>query len=344
MPDFPPLSPVPLCYLTQKGDLVTATATCEPATLALGTPGEVLAVAGTPTGLTWTPPYEYSGFLSCSTFTKKGDLMVNVAFTGDAAVALPVGSQGQILASDSDSPFKMSWQDAPITYTGLGQLLVGDKNKDYATVQGCQGAILQYQLSNPIRWTATCGTQVFTKQEGFQKGTLAIGISPDQGSQFVIGPDNSVLTVCSTNAFGVQWKPLVPPTPTNANARVCHFAGSDPAPFYCELLPASAFSEGCTVFTEVTGDWYLNGTPFAHGRFQLCQGGNGSYLIPYGAPDLGMAGSQPNVCRPQYNLSYIFNSWDSNCGLCMVVYFDADVGNPNQRYADFRAVTTAFAL
>lgn len=345
MPDFPPLTPVPLCYLQNKGDLVTATATCDPATLALGTAGEVLTVsASSPTGLAWCPPYGFNGFLSCNSFTDKGDLLVNVAFAGDAALPLHVGNSGQFLTADPSSCYTMSWQDIPITYTGPGQLLVADKDKNYATIQGCQGAILQYQVSNPVRWTATCGTDVYTKQEQFQKGTLAIGTGPNESNPFAVGPDNSVLSVCTTSPYGVGWKPVAFPNPINCVDRVCYNACRDPAPLLCELAPGSSFGEGCTVFVQVTGDWYLDSQNCAFGRIGLRQGFDGSYLIPYGHPWKTGQGNPSQVCRPQYNLGYIFKNWRSFCGLCMIVWFDNDISQVSERAVDFRADVTAFAL
>jgi len=91
--------------LSSKGALLTATATATPIALGSGSNGQVLTVNTLcSANLEWVTP---SSDIPCSAFNVKGDLLVG---TGPATYsALPVGTNGQVLAACSSCTSGVAW-------------------------------------------------------------------------------------------------------------------------------------------------------------------------------------------------------------------------------------------
>ena len=347
MPDFPPLSPVPLCLLENKGDLVSAVATCDGATLALGYSGQVLGVSATsPTGLAWQDLYESWGFLSCTEFTSKGDILTGTGLTQPneiTSTALPVGTNAQILQADSTATSGISWVDAPVFYTDKNQLLVSDEELNYCALStNIIDSILYYNNSSPLRWTPTFGACCYTSQFRFVKGTLEVGTGLDQSGKFIVSTvENSTLVTCTQNAFGVVWKNFSQSPPTS----YCEFG--NPGMSYGQssttLIGAGegGFNQGDTVFVSVNTGLYLVGVGQSKGCYWLSQGCEESYCIPYGFGAVALIGEQ-NCCRTSTTINYIFKNWCATCPLKAQVTYTA-IGEED-RAALFNSQVTAFAL
>ena len=99
---------IPCATLTAKGALVTATAASTPASLSVGTDGQLLvACASCTTGLAWVSPSTASTAIPCSTITGKGALVTGTAV--NTPTALSVGADGFILAACSTCPSGLNW-------------------------------------------------------------------------------------------------------------------------------------------------------------------------------------------------------------------------------------------
>lgn len=346
MPDFPPLSPVPLCLLENKGDLVSAVATCDGATLALGYSGQVLGVSATsPTGLAWQDIYESWGFLSCTEFTSKGDILTGTGLIQPneiTSTALPVGTDTQILQADSTSTSGVSWVDAPVFYTDKNQLLVSDEELNYCALStNTIDSILYYNDSSPLRWTPTFGACCYASQFRFVKGTLEVGTGLDQSGKFIVSTvENSTLVTCTQNAFGVVWKNFSQFAPTVYRQVV---NTGFPYTQTCTLLSPGEgnFNQGDTVFAAVNLGIYLCGAGKSHGCYWLQQGDVCSYPIPYGFGANSLIGEQ-NCCRTSTFVNFIFQNWCATRGLCITFTYD-DEDSINQR-AQWILQTNAIAL
>ena len=97
---------VPLADYTTKGDILAATAANTPTALAVGTDGQVLtACAACTAGLVWSPAA--SSGIPCACITGKGALVSGTA--ASTPTALPVGTNGQVLAANSACATGLEW-------------------------------------------------------------------------------------------------------------------------------------------------------------------------------------------------------------------------------------------
>ncbi len=95
----------------EVGDLVAGTGVDTAARVPVGTDGQVLvADSGEATGVRWETPVTTT-VADDVIFEDKGDI---VAATGDdAAVVVPVGTNGQVLTADSGETAGVKWEDLP---------------------------------------------------------------------------------------------------------------------------------------------------------------------------------------------------------------------------------------
>jgi hypothetical protein len=146
---------IPCACITGKGALVTGTAPDSPVAFPVGANGQVLtACSSSPSGLCWITS-QTSG-IPCSAITGKGSILTGSA---DATpVALPVGSNGQVLYANSACTTGLEWSNvgktaSAVANSGIIALTMdnlrvcfnstGNRTWSFATVSGTCTAIAQ---------------------------------------------------------------------------------------------------------------------------------------------------------------------------------------------------------
>jgi len=106
-----PAAAIPCATITGKGAIVTGSAASTPTALAVGTDGQMLvACNAAASGLCWIA--QPAAAIPCATITGKGALISGTA--ASTPVALPVGTNGQVLVACSTSASGLCWADAPL--------------------------------------------------------------------------------------------------------------------------------------------------------------------------------------------------------------------------------------
>jgi hypothetical protein len=146
---------IPCACITGKGSLVTGIAPDSPVALPVGANGQVLtACSSSPSGLCWTTAQ--SSGIPCSAITGKGSILAGSATA--TPVALPVGSNGQILYANSACTTGLEWSNvgktaSAVANSGIIALTMdnlrvcfnstGNRTWSFATVSGTCTAIAQ---------------------------------------------------------------------------------------------------------------------------------------------------------------------------------------------------------
>jgi microcystin-dependent protein len=134
---------IPFTQLTAKGALISASGANTALTVTVGSDGQVLtACSASPSGLCWTASSVPA--IPCACITAKGDLITGTA--ANTPIALPVGTNGQILYADSACSTGLTWGTAPITclaFDAKGDLLTGFGPDSYGILGvGSNGCVL----------------------------------------------------------------------------------------------------------------------------------------------------------------------------------------------------------
>ena len=198
---------IPLACLTGKGALISATGANVATALPVGTDGQILtACAAAPSGLCWAPVATPA--IPCACITGKGALVTGTA--ANTPVALPVGTDGQILYADSTCSSGLTWGTAPITcldFDAKGDLLAGFGSDSYGTVSvGTNGQFLSANSAcgAGLEW---CSLSLdFVPCSAFTaKGSLLGGTGAGTFSALPVGTNGQFLVADSAAGTGLAW-------------------------------------------------------------------------------------------------------------------------------------------
>lgn len=167
-----------------------------------------------------TPASAAATYVALSEFTAKGDLLT--ATDPNTPVALPVGTDGQILTACQASPTGLSWGNLPepipailcSAITDKGALLTGSAPEfPCALTVGSDGHILTASSAAPLglAWEAPAPPAIPCSCI-VGRGSLIVGESADTPASLPVGANGHVLTVCSTAPNGLLWTPASTPT------------------------------------------------------------------------------------------------------------------------------------
>jgi microcystin-dependent protein len=134
---------IPFTQLTAKGALISASGANTALTVTVGADGEVLtACSAAPSGLCWSPASTPA--IPCACITGKGALVTGTA--PNTPVALPAGTDGQILYANSACTPGLTWGAGPVTcldFDAKGDLLTGFGPDSYGILSvGSNGCVL----------------------------------------------------------------------------------------------------------------------------------------------------------------------------------------------------------
>jgi len=341
--DYGP-TPIPLDILNAKGDLVTAISGLDgpiPVALPLGECRNFLASTyATPCGIQWVPfPNDRTRVSDCD-YNAKGDILVGNGCTQPlekSALALPLGTDNQLLMSEESAYVGVCWHTSPFFFTGPQQIAASDAGCNTAFITGDTGDILYFQNECPAGWVGVRGRDVLA-QNCMEEASLLVGCSIDQSTCFYPLPsqDGELLFSDSTCALNVKYAPYVTGTATSPGStyRVC---GVDVPYEEWEELPATAFPSGCKVFVQTNITMSVDGGD-RRGSYSLIQGNSSSMQIcwryAWGNPTGGGSRTYKST-----SMSYIVPAWDANCPLMFRVSAGTDI-----MIYDVWLQTTAFAL
>jgi DNA-binding transcriptional regulator YdaS (Cro superfamily) len=213
-----PVAPIPLCCLSAKGTIVTASAPQTALALEVGTDGQVLtACASCPTGLYWGAVQ--STGIPNSAITGKGAILTGSA--PSIPVALPVGTTGQILRTNLTCATGLEWTNvgktaSAIANSGVVALTMdnlrvcftatGNRTWAFGLTTGCDNVIVQT--------TCASGTVVATQRASTRLDSLAFSdlgwnfASPAGCASYLIwlGPSSTPRAVyCFTGSVGLNY-------------------------------------------------------------------------------------------------------------------------------------------
>jgi hypothetical protein len=147
---------------TAKGDLLVGSGGGQFLVEHVGSEGQVLTVCSAmPAGVAWAPLPTPAPSIPCACITGKGAILTGSG--AEVPVALPVGTNGQLLMACSACPLGLSWVDrAPSsisasTITGKGVILTGSAPETpTALPAGLNGQILcaNPQCETGLEWTS----------------------------------------------------------------------------------------------------------------------------------------------------------------------------------------------
>ncbi len=107
------IAAIPKSCITGKGALITGIAASTPVALPVGTDGQVLVACSTAlSGLCWSTVSPAVAAIPCACITAKGDIIVGSG--PNTPVALPVGTNGQVLLACSTAANGVCWGTATI--------------------------------------------------------------------------------------------------------------------------------------------------------------------------------------------------------------------------------------
>ena len=164
----PPPPAIPCACITGKGALVTGTAPDSPVAFPVGDNGQVLTACSTaPSGLCWAT--SQSSGIPCSAITGKGSILAGSATA--TPVALPVGSNGQVLYANSACTTGLEWSNvgktaSAVANSGIIALTMdnlrvcfnstGNRTWAFSTVSGTCTAIAQTTCATTTAMATQC--------------------------------------------------------------------------------------------------------------------------------------------------------------------------------------------
>ena len=173
---------------TTDGDIVKYNGTVA-SRIAIGAIGTVFSVnaGGLPT---WAAPLTQSPTIT------RGDLIMNISSTAGGDVALPIGTNTQVLTSNGDIA---SWQDAASASptTTLGDVIVRGAAEDERLAIGTANQLLTANGTTATWEDAPVSTTLTTKGD--------IQIFSTENARLPVGPDGSFIVADSTEALGVKY-------------------------------------------------------------------------------------------------------------------------------------------
>lgn len=197
---------IPCACITAKGALISGSAAGLPSTLDVGTNCQLLtANSACPLGLEWK---SYSNTaIPCACVTGKGSI---ISGSGPGLpLALPVGTNGQVLIANNTASTGLQWITNPAilccVLTGRGSILTATSTGTPADLPvGTNGQVLvacslvpqglQWVTNPAILCTAVTG-----------KGAILTGIAASVPTALPVGTDGQVLTACSACTSGLAW-------------------------------------------------------------------------------------------------------------------------------------------
>jgi len=188
-----PVTPIPLCCLSAKGTIVTASAPQTALALEVGTDGQVLmACSSCPSGLCWGA-VQSSG-IPTSAITGKGSILTGSA--PDTPVALPVGANGQVLRPNSNCSTGLEWTNVGKTASAVANSGVVALTMD--TLRVC------FTATGNRTWafglTSSCETTIVqtTCASGTAIATQRIGTRLDSNAFSELGWNFATAAGCAT--------------------------------------------------------------------------------------------------------------------------------------------------
>ena len=173
---------------TTDGDIVKYNGTVA-SRIAIGAIGTVFSVnaGGLPT---WAAPLTQSPTIT------RGDLIMNISSTAGGDVALPIGTDPQVLTSNGDIA---SWQDAASASptTTLGDVILRGAAEDERLAIGTANQLLTANGTTATWEDAPVSTTLTTKGD--------IQIFSTENARLPVGPDGSFIVADSTEALGVKY-------------------------------------------------------------------------------------------------------------------------------------------
>lgn len=224
------------CY-NAAGTLVTATGASTLYSLAVGADGRVLTTCNACTGgMFWATPA--SGTLtsitagtglSGGTITSSGTISLNasciippsiVTAKGDVItatssgnpIALPVGTNGQVLTACSTAVTGLCWSSLPLSIpcaciTALGDLITGSAPNTPATLNvGTDGQVLTACSAAPTGLCWSTVTPAIPCACIQSKGDILTGTAASTPTALGVGTDGQILVACSTATTGLAWR------------------------------------------------------------------------------------------------------------------------------------------
>lgn len=198
---------IPCSCITGKGALITGNGTNSPVSLPVGQEGQYLTVCSAcPSGITWAP--SASGIpIGC--LSSIGTLVVGSG--PSQAYSLSLGSNGDILVTDTSCPGGMRWTaNNAVTkdlYSQKGSIVLGNSaGAPVALPVGLDGQTLVACASNPngVVWSQVAGSGVpctcLTN-----KGYIIVGSGPSSPVGFAPGTDGLSLIACAACPTGLTW-------------------------------------------------------------------------------------------------------------------------------------------
>lgn len=237
---------------TAKGVLLGATGANVPVALPVGADGLILTACDScPTGFDWLPaPSIPTDYISCSIITATGDLIVGAS--AGTPVALPVGSNGQVLVADDTCFGGVTWSDQSVdiplsALTSKGALITASAAEVVATLApGGDGQLLTACAACPdgLFWSTQPPAGIPCACVN-GKGALITGFGPNFPVALPVGGDGYQLTACDACPTGLTWAVNVDIPCSIINAKGDLIAGLDvDAP---AILPAGTNGQQLTV-------------------------------------------------------------------------------------------------
>ena len=272
---------IPYTALLSKGVIISASGANTLATLGVGTNGQTLtACTAATSGLCWVTP---TPAIPCSCITAKGTLITGT--TANTPVALPIGTNGQVLTACDTCSTGMVWLAASVPVpaipcallTSKGDIIVASAaNTPTALPVGTDGQSLTACAACPegVVWvTPAAGTAAIPCSCLTAKGSLVTASAAALPVDLPVGTDGQVLVANSACTPGLQWQTGAVGAWTSAGTIQSvgwGATGTVPSNFGTTTTNNISYRQIGPKEWEVVGTYYQTG---------LGSGGSGSYLF-----------------------------------------------------------------